>query len=275
MGALVWLASYPKSGNTWMRAFLHNLFLNPAEPLPPDTLVRYTLSDTHKTWYRHAGDGAPPDGLTDARLAELRPKAHALMTKAHPDSVFVKTHAANLEQAGVPMITPDVTAGAIYIVRDPRDVAISVTHHYGVGIDEAIRRMANDLGGTAESDVNVAQLISSWSLNVHSWTAVPNPQLHVVRYEDMLDRAFATFGGIARFLGLDVSKERLQRAIRFSSFNALKGLEARHGFAERSEHADRFFREGRKEQWKKLLGPEQVAAIEARHGDEMRRFGYL
>jgi hypothetical protein len=275
MGALVWLASYPKSGNTWMRAFLHNLFINPAEPLPPDTLIRFTVSDTHKTWYRAVADGRSVDGLTDKDLAELRPKAQARMTQAHPDSVFVKTHAANLEQSGVPMISPDVTAGAIYIIRDPRDVVISMTHHYGVSLDEAIIRMGNDVGGTAESDVNIAQLISSWSLNVSSWTAAPNPQLHVVRYEDMLDKAFATFGGIARFLGLDVPKDRLQKAIKFSSFNALKSLEQKHGFQERSEHAERFFREGRKEQWKKILSPEQAKAIETRHGEQMRRFGYL
>ena len=275
MGALVWLASYPKSGNTWMRAYLHNLFINPAEPLPPDTLVRFTASDTYKPWYRQANDGVMPEDFDEETLARLRPVAQRLITGSHPDSVFVKTHAANLEQNGVPMINPEVTAGAIYIVRDPRDVAISVTHHYGVTLDQAIARMANPKGGTAVSDTQIPQLISSWSLNVSSWTAVPNPQLHVVRYEDMLDKAFVTFGGIAKFLGVDAGKERLQKAIRFSSFNALKALESKHGFAERSVNAQSFFREGRKEQWKKILTPEQARTIEGQHQEQMRRFGYL
>jgi hypothetical protein len=275
MGALVWLASYPKSGNTWMRAFLHNLFMNPAEPLPPDTLTRFTVSDTHKPWYKAANGGVPVDGYTQEQLAPLRPKAHHLMTQAYPDSVFVKTHAANFEHCGVPLITPEVTAGAIYIVRNPLDVVISMTHHYGIDLDEAIERLGREQGGTAEGETNIPQFLSSWSTHVVSWTSKPNSQLHVVRYEDMLDKAFATFGGVAQFLGLPPSKDRLQKAIRFSSFNALKTLEKKHGFIERSEYAEAFFREGKKGQWRTLLTPAQVDAVVTRHREQMERFGYL
>ncbi|WP_439817212.1 sulfotransferase domain-containing protein [Zavarzinia sp. CC-PAN008] len=275
MGALLWLASYPKSGNTWLRAFLHNLLMNPDVPVPPNQMTRFALSDTHKAWYRAANNGQPVDQPSSDVLASLRVSAQRAMTQASRDTVFVKTHALNADYHGVPLIVPQVTAGAIYVVRNPLDVALSVVPHYGLPLDQAIERLALVTGGSAEDPENVPQLISSWSAHVESWTARPSPQLHVVRYEDMIDKAFATFQGIARFLGLDPPRDRLQKAIRFSSFRTLQQLEATHGFTERSPTAERFFREGRSEQWRSQLSKDQVARIVADHRDQMTRFGYV
>jgi hypothetical protein len=274
MGAIIWLASYPKSGNTWLRAFLHNLLRNPARPMDINSLDRFTHGDTLRVWYE-AAQGGPIDALAPEEIAALRPRVHRRLTETFPDSVFVKTHNMLGDWHGVPLISMDCTAGAIYVVRDPRDVAISLTHHFGLDLDGAIAMLNNPAGQTAADAGNVAQFYGSWSMHVQSWTGRPSPQLHVVRYEDMQAAPLRTFRGVAAFLGLKPERERLDKAIRFSSFRVLQAQEQKHGFKERSAHARAFFREGKSGQWKKLLSPAQAERLVAAHGEQMRRFGYL
>jgi hypothetical protein len=91
----------------------------------------------------------------------------------------------------------------------------------------------------------------------------------------MLSKPQSTFGNVVRFLGLKPPRDRLERAIARASFRVLQEQERRHGFKEKSEKAERFFREGKAGQWHKLLTPEQVERIASSHAEQMRRFGYL
>lgn len=273
MGAIIWLASYPKSGNTWTRAFLHNLLINPDEPADINRFNSFCLGENKAEYYNHF-DPRPLSTLTRKEVAELRPKAHHLLTQAFPDSVFVKTHNYLGEWEGVPLVTMEYTAGAIYIVRNPLDVTISFARHFGITIDEAIEQMADLSMGTPTTDLIVRQVYSSWSNHVKSWTQRRGPNVHVLRYEDMFSQPFKTFGGVARFLGLNPPRERLQRAIANSSFKVLRAQEQEHGFVERTAHS-RFFRVGQAGQWRKVLSPEQVAATVSAHREQMARFRYV
>ncbi len=273
MGAIVWLASYPKSGNTWMRAFLHNLLRNPDKPADINDFNKFCLGEDLSTYYNHF-DPRPCNEMSPKELAALRPKVHQLLTEAYPDSVFVKTHNYLGEWEGQPLVNMECTAGAIYIVRNPLDVAISSAHHFGVTMDEAIARMASPGNGSATTDIHVRQVFSTWSNHVQSWTQNPMSGLHVVRYEDILRQPFKTFAKVAKFLGLAPPRERLQRAVVNSSFRVLRKQEDEHGFVERSQHA-RFFRVGQAGQWRKVLSPEQVAAVVSAHREQMARFRYV
>jgi hypothetical protein len=104
---------------------------------------------------------------------------------------------------------------------------------------------------------------------------VEHDTLHVVRYEDLHQHPAKFFRGIAKFLGLQPPRERLKRAIRHSSFKVLRGQEDKHGFVERSVHAERFFRQGKMGVWRKILTPGQVERVVKAHGEQMERFGYL
>ncbi|MDX5361176.1 MAG: sulfotransferase domain-containing protein [Alphaproteobacteria bacterium] len=274
MGGIIWLASYPKSGNTWTRAFLHNLLTNPAQPVDVNELDKFTLGESARSWYeRHATK--PLESMTLDEIVALRAQVHRDFTRVSPDSVFVKTHNFLGERGGHPIHNMDVTAGAIYIVRNPLDVVISMTHHFGLSVDEAIDMMNNPLADTDLTERHVPQILSTWSTHVTSWAREERPGLHIMRYEDMLEKPLKTFGKLTRFLGLNPSKERLQKAIRFSSFRVLKEQEKARGFKERSAVAKSFFREGTRDQWRKLLTPEQVQRIVDDHGEQMARFGYV
>ena len=273
MGAIVWLASYPKSGNTWMRAFLHNLLRNPNKPANINELNKFCLGEDLAVYYNEF-DPRPCSKMTAEEIAELRPKVHQRLTQAFPDSVFVKTHNYMGEWKGVPLVTMEETAGAIYIIRNPLDVVISYSLHYGLTIDEGIASLESPQAGTQTSDMNVRQIFNTWSIHVMSWTQTPSPSLHVVRYEDLIDQPFKTFGLVAKFLGLNPPRKRFQRAIANASFKVLRNQEDKHGFIERSQHT-RFFREGKAGQWKTVLAPEQVASIVSTHREQMERFKYV
>jgi sulfotransferase family protein len=152
---------------------------------------------------------------------------------------------------------------------------ISYSHHLGATIDQTIGFMANARAISPASETHVHEMLGSWSEHVESWTAKPSAGLHVMRYEDMLDAPSKTFGALARFLGLNPPRERLERAIKLSSFKVLREQERRKGFKEKSPAAERFFREGRAGQWKKELTQEQIARVVEVHRTQMERFGYL
>ncbi|MEX2648692.1 MAG: sulfotransferase domain-containing protein [Alphaproteobacteria bacterium] len=274
MGKLIWLASFPKSGNTWLRVFLLNLLRNPATPTDINNLTKLTAVDGLADWYRHV-DPRPPTELNLEEVAKLRPRVHQFMTTIFPDNVFVKTHSALMSDFGVPLITLEVTAGAIYVIRNPLDVAVSYSHHLAKSIDATIALMGRKGARTENIEGWVSEVIGSWSENVETWTARPHPTLHVVRYEDMKAETLKTFGGIARFLGLEPPRDRLERALRLSSFKVLQEQERRHGFVEKSKVAERFFRAGEVGQWRTALSVDQVERIVADHGAQMARYGYL
>ncbi|MBO0710345.1 MAG: sulfotransferase domain-containing protein [Acetobacteraceae bacterium] len=275
MGKLIWLASYPKSGSTWLRAFLHNYILQPDEPYAINRLMDLTVGESGATRYRKY-DPRPASHYSIADVQRMRPLVHRDLTGTQPNHVFVKTHNASVLVDGVPLMTPAVTAGAIYIVRDPRDIAVSFSRHLGRSVDETIAFMADPAAATGGTDTKVYERLSSWSVHVHYWTRNANPLLHVVRFEDMLAATRDVFAAIIRFLGEEPPAERLARAIRFSSFDELRSQEKHTGFIEQpAESTAPFFRVGRSGQWREMLTPEQRMRLERDHAEIMRRFGYL
>lgn len=274
MGALIWLASYPKSGNTWMRSFLHNLFRNSHKPVSVNEIDDFCLSGSAAGWYRKY-TATPPEQLSEEEIARYRMQVQRDFTTVFPDSVFVKTHDYLGEYMGAPLQNMEVTAGAIYIVRNPLDVVISMAPHFGISLEEAIVLMASEDASTTTHERHVAEHYGSWSTHVRTWTRRPSPGLLVMRYEDMLDKPKKSFKTVTNFLGLKPSAERLERAIRFSSFKVLKAQEEKEGFKERPKTSQSFFREGKRDQWREKLTPDQVRQIISVHHEQMDRFGYI
>lgn len=273
MGKIVWLASYPKSGNTWLRVFIHNLLRNPAKPFSINELKKFTMADTAARRFMEF-DSRPYNEWTKEDVAVLRPKVLERMTQVFPDLVFVKTHNALVLDCGTPTIAMEHTAGAIYVVRNPLDIAASLGDHTGITVDQAIEQMEIEYE-TEISSQNVHEIRGSWSSHVKSWTAHPHPGLHVYRYEDALDDPFRVFSGVAKFLGLNPPPERIEKAIRFSSFETLREQEDDEGFRERTAHQKNFFRSGRAGTWRDELTREQIDRIVDKHRAQMTRFGYL
>lgn len=271
---IIWLASYPKSGNTWLRLFLANLFANPKQPFDINALPGFTFGEHRGDFYERVA-GRPLSALSDEEINRLRPGVHRMIARARPETLFVKTHAAIDVLDSVPTITPDVTEGGIYVVRNPFDVAVSYAHHLAVPLDEAVTHMGIGTNRLATADHFAFQWLGSWSGHVTSWVDAAGLRLHVMRYEDMLAKPEKAFGALTRFLGLQPGRERLRKAIRFASFDTLSRQERERGFIERSKVTDQFFRRGKTGAWRTELSEAQVRKLIDDHRDVMRRFHYV
>lgn len=274
MGGIIWLASYPKSGNTWLRSFVHNLLRNPAEPADINQLDQFCYGDSQAGWYERLAGRKLAD-LSPQEIANLRPAVHRAFGRSRPDSVFVKTHNMMGETFGVPLIAMEATAGAIYVVRNPLDLVLSLADHFGLTLDQGIDMLGDPQSATQTDERNVFEFYGTWSQHVRSWAGQQGKQLMVVRYEDLAAKPEQSFGRIAAFLALKPPKARLDKAIRFSAFDVLRKQEEAQGFRERSLHQQRFFRVGKAGQWRDKLSPAQVERIVREHASQMSRFGYV
>ena len=277
MGSIVWLASYPKSGNTWLRAFLANLIANRAGPLQPNELREFTDEEARADRFT-ALAGRPSTELSMAELAALRVDVHASIAGEAPGTRLVKTHNACGNFDGHPLFNWQVTAGAICVVRNPLDVAVSMTHHFGLTTDVAIARLADDRVASANDELFASHIIGSWSTHVAGWADMAERapgKVIVLRYEDLLDKPAKHFAKAAKLIGLGHDKARIDRAVKHAGFQTLATFEKECGFVEATEDQARFFHKGRANQWREALGREQVQRIVDDHRAQMQRFKYI
>lgn len=274
MGNIVWLASYPKSGNTWLRAFLANLIANRPAPVALADLPKYGALEADPELYSKIA-GRPSIEMDFNQLCALRPQVHAAIAAATPKTVFVKTHSMAGALDGVPLHTPQVTAGAIYVVRNPLDVAVSMSHQFAIGIDAAIDYLGDARAATGNSQLFTSEFLGSWSQHVQSWAAMRGPRVLILCYEDLLERPAKGFGKVARLAGLDADHRRVERAIRHAGFQTLAAMERRDGFIEAPIEGKHFFRAGRSHQWREALTRAQVNRVIGDHREQMQRFGYV
>jgi hypothetical protein len=276
---ILWIASYPKSGNTWTRALLNNLLkiIQDEDEGAPQNINRmneYTIWDISAKPYERLL-GQPPKDVDRAEIAKTRPLVQAEIAERTDGLAMVKTHHALVLDRGTPTINFEITSGAIYIVRNPLDVAVSFANHLGSTVDRAIDEMGIRNLETGVSETSVYEVYGSWSQHVESWTRKPHRAIYVMRYEDMLEHPLETFGGLARHLLLPATREQLQTAIDRSSFEELKKQEDEEGYREKPDSATRFFRSGKAGEWRHELTPAQVTKIVQDHHVQMSRFGYM
>jgi hypothetical protein len=276
---IVWIASYPKSGNTWARAFLHNLVKirnGESDEQDINEMARFSTWELDKKRYAHFLGFEPDNSTHRNEIAATRHAVHRQVADTTEGLIFVKTHNALVMDRGHATVNFAATSGAVYIVRNPLDVAISYAHHAGAPIDDTIEYMSRKDVETEGSDIAVYEVHGSWSQHVWSWTRNNNRALHVMRYEDMLAKPEKAFAALARHLLIDFTPQQLRTAVEHSSFARLQTQEKKRGFRERPPNADgNFFREGRAGQWKDVLTPAQIDRIVRTHDEQMRRFGYL
>ena len=275
----VWLASYPKSGNTWTRLLLAN-FLADSEQAVRINHISEALPGVQpcdRDWFDRA-TGLSSSDFTDDEVEPLRPaalRAHA--AEAAGRRWFCKVHdALHATAAGEPLFPEDVSAGAVYLVRNPLDVAVSWAFHAGgEDFSEIVTRMNDRRWVLKAGGVLLRQRLLDWSGHVESWRSAPFPVL-AVRYEDLLADAVGQLARMTRFLGLEGAADgrRLRRAVAAAGFTRLQEQEARDGFRERDPRCRRFFRSGRSGDWRRHLSAAQALRVARRHGAAMRACGY-
>jgi aryl sulfotransferase len=277
--SLIWLASYPKSGNTWFRILLANLRLGRNQPVD----INDSVGGQRSVLSREAFDDMTmfASGLLEVQEIErFRPTVYAALACECPTNTWEKVHYAwTRAPGGEPVLGWNSARAAVYLVRDPRDVAVSYAHHLNLSIDVTI-----DLLNSSEAVVclsgkrqhpGLQGKLDNWSRHVASWLDQKDVPVHVVRYESLQADTAATFAGALRFAGEEVDSRDVERAVCFSCFSELKRQEETAGFCERSPAGSSlFFRRGQTGRWREELSDAQAARIVNKHGEMMERLGY-
>lgn len=253
-----WIASYPKSGNTWVRCFLEALILGRLD-INDLCLVRI---DTNNLIYQ-AVCPKPAEKMSLEEQAILRPAAcywHAATNAHFPWPVMLKTHFQPTK-----LLTP-LTGPSIYLVRDPRDVAVSLMRHTEFSCDQTIQVMG-ERGQVWKSD-GLPYFAGSWSDHVTRWRKVPNTLL--IKYEDMREDPAKHLAKIASHLGVQGT---IADAIELCKLEKLRAHEKKNGFSE--AHKGSFFGKGKVGGWKEVLTDRQEKAIVSQHGETMKVLGYI
>lgn len=279
MGKIIWLASYPKSGNTWMRTLLTNYLRDSDTPADINKLDGGPIASA-RLWFDEWA-GIEASALNDTVIERLRPDVYRCMAGESPDTLYMKVHDAwDRTDRGDALFPADVTGGVVYILRNPLDMARSCAHHWGMDIQKAVENMCDSEFTTARSIGSLSdqlrQRMLSWSGHARSWLDESGLPVHMVRYEDLRRDTEAAFGGVVRFCGLPYDEARVRKAAAFSDFAELQQQEQEKGFRERSVHAPGpFFRRGQAGAWREELPVELVKQLIEAHGEVMRRFRYL
>ncbi len=271
--SIVWLASYPKSGNTWMRIFLANYLSDAKSPLKINQIQRFGFGDSKPDRYVAAA-GRPVDLSRPEPTLQLRDRVLQGIVANNADVNFVKTHNCRNVAFGVELIPPRLTRQAIYILRNPLDMLLSYARHYGLSHAETAEAIGRGDNANAPDATTTWQFLGSWSDHVRDWTQGGAFPVLALRYEDLLDDPVTHFGKVLDFMGVPVVPDRLERAIRFASFDELKKQEEADGFTEKSPNAERFFAKGQAGQWKDELDPALVTKVRREHKRMMKKYGY-
>lgn len=279
---VVWLAAYPKSGSTWMRALLANLCSGKAAPIPINEL-RTALPGSSTASRQHFDEftGLASADCTDAEAELLRPAVYRARAQRHAGAgtpfFYVAHDAYQTTACGEPLFPEDVSIAAVYIVRNPLDVAVSWAFYVGhEDVGAGVAMLRSERAALLGPDwPRLGQRLLDWSGHVASWRKAPFPLL-TVRYEDLLADAAGELGRVARFLRLDGADDpaRLQRAAEFSSFASLRQAERQTGFTDTPAQAQRFFRSGKAGDGRRRLSASQVREVIRAHSETMATLGY-
>lgn len=273
---ILWLASYPKSGNTWFRAFLTALLNN------GEVDINRMASDgifSSRTMFDLVADIDSRD-LYDTEAKIMLPDVYRHIAAENNTLSILKVHDAFTTNAeGKDLIPGDVTQCAIYFIRNPLDIAGSLANHFQFSIQEAVDMLNNDDAymaaqrGNNNRSEQFPQYLSGWSDHVESWTAKPSFPVLVIRYEDMLTNTYETFNKALKFIGWYYDTLAIEKAIAASSFSELKKQEMKSGFKEKTAKGT-FFRSGTIGNWEKELTIQQKIDIKIKHKNTLDKFKY-
>lgn len=262
-----WLASYPKSGNTWVRAWLNALQLGEAP-----NLNQLSGMQLHNSM--DAGLGLSLGDLSPAQIGPMMRLSWATSRTLDGSFITRKTHHAWVDGPdGFPISWQPDGARAVYLIRDPRAVAVSWAHHAGISLAESVSCLATDIRSDIWASVRTGDVLSTWSNHVRSWTSQRDIPLIVVTYESMVHEPAVQLARIANFLDIRCTPAQIDAAVEACAFTTLATREIFEGFVEAI--GDRaFFRRGETDSWRQELPPELAEQIVKDQGDVMAEFGY-
>ncbi len=274
---IIWIASYPKSGNTYIRSFLSAYFYSKNGEFD-FSLLKFIQQFPDKQFF---------DGFVNN--AEQASKMWLPIQREIVKSKkvkFFKTHSAYGSFKNNPFTSNEVTLGGIYVVRDPRNLVTSLMNHFSLDKNNALKMLFDENCEVKSIDGNFATytFLSSWSNHLKSWNNIKNFRTIIIKYEDLKDNTEKVFVDIIKFINSllknedNVNYSKLNNAIKTTEFDVLKKKEINEGFSEAIISKNKkklFFNLGFNSDWRKNLDEETIKIIEEKFSSEMKNLGYL
>ena len=283
---IIWIASYPKSGNTWLRALLSSYFYSANGEFKEHLLKKIDQFPTKKYFRKFKFD---QNKIGDT--CQYWIKAQEEINKEN-EIKFFKTHNAFGKINNYDFTNKENSLGCIYIVRDPRNVITSVKNHYELDDDKALKWMTNDkqflydVEKVKDSGFSDFQFISSWNLNYKSWKIQKKIPLKLVKYEDLLNETYTVFMDILKFVNKitnnaeKINKIKVKTALNTTVFEKLKQNEEDIGFSEsipsqyNKDKKISFFNLGPKNDWRKILNKDTKIKLDNFFKNELKELSY-
>ena len=278
---IVWLASYPKSGNTLLRSILSSYFFSNDGEFKFENL--YQISQF--PLLRHF-TSIEVDINEDKAVFKNSINAQNFINKEKGKVKFFKTHSSFSKINNYNFTDLQNTLGVIYIVRDPRNVVNSLAHHYNFSVDEATDTMIDKKKFMSRTDKNAEVFAGSWNFNYNSWKNLEQHKKYfLIKYEDLIKNKKSIILKVFKFLNslgmkLDIDMVKLNKVIKTTEFEKMKAKEQKETFTEamideKTGKRKIFFNLGPKNDWRVNLDKKNKEKIEKAFSKEMEELGYL
>jgi hypothetical protein len=274
MRRIHWIASYPKSGNTWVRAIVDRI-VHPERAFDINALGKTAPSFSGLTQEFVQRNEIRLSGSAPGEVRRWWTPVQREICETSDHEVFLKTHNVAAKFDSGPFPDPGSTASAIYILRDPRDVALSYAWHYKMTLGLAVVALCTSSAFNIKQEaLGLTELLMSWGEHVLGWTSLKRCPLLVLRYEDLLADPTAGVRQIGKFLDRPLSADQVAAIVAATAFDEMRGQERARGFNE-SVRPDGFFRAGTSDQWRDIDDESVFQPLLDKNARIMRKHGYL
>lgn len=282
---IFWIASYPKSGNTWLRALISTYYYSKNGIFEDYLLKKIDQFPTKKYFkdYKY-------DKKNAGETCKLWLKAQEKINLKN-EIKFFKTHNVFGKVNNFDFTNSQNSIGGLYVVRDPRNVITSVKNHYQLNDEQAIEWITNEnnfiynVQNFEENGFSDFQYISSWRTNYKSWKVQKKIPIKIIQYEDLLKETYVVFKDIIEFINKtlnikeELNRDKLKNSVNSTSFNKLKSDEKKNGFVEavpskKNEKKIPFFNLGPDNDWRKILDKDQQSNLTKIFKEDLIKLGY-
>ena len=282
---IIWIASYPRSGSTWVRALISTYLSSEKENKVFENIKKITnFPNINQFKGIFEINEFSKEELEDKKKKDIKKfeiSKHWINAQKkinfNKKITFLKTHNFGGSLEGNDFTNTENTSGVIYIVRDPRSVAVSNAYHNNISFNQSVDDLLDEKI-FATNDGNLLEFRSSWKVNYLSWKNRTYPKL-ILKYEDLHSDTFQNVKKILNFINnfqkTDINDARVKQTLDLCNIKNLSKLEKTQGFPEKLPNEEKFFRIGSIDEWKYKLEEHQIKKIEEAFYKEMKELKYL